>query len=34
VELDKWGENELRLRPNSAAFGMFAVTFGSNLDGA
>jgi len=34
VELDKWGENELTLRPNSAAFGMFAVTFGSNLDGA
>jgi len=34
VKLDKWGESELTLRPNSPAFAMFAVTFGSNLDGA
>ena len=34
VKLGKWGESELTLRPNSAAFAMFAVTFGSNLDGA
>ena len=34
IELAKWGEREIKLRANSPFFGMSAVTFGSNLDGA
>ncbi|NQW16718.1 MAG: redoxin domain-containing protein [Chloroflexi bacterium] len=34
IELEKWGEREIKIFANSPFFGMSAVTFGSNLVGA